>query len=345
VNIIKNNVLSLINPISSLIPVNLLANLSGQKIILPFYHAISNRDIPHIKHLYPVKSEIEFKKDLDFFLKYYKPISLDELVNIAEGRKKLTSNSFHLSFDDGLKEVYEVVAPILSSKGIPATFFLNSAFVDNKDMFYRYKASLLLESLFKKKYSPEELRNCLSHFKNGKTSNIKDLILSVNFNNKNVLGILGKELKVDFNLYLNQEKPYLTSDQIKELMKKGFTPGAHSIDHPEFSTIKFEDQIDQATKSMKFVSDHFKPRHHVFAFPFTDHGVSKKFFNSIFSSENPPFELTFGTAGIKNDGIQKNMQRIPMEENIQYPAKSIINKQYLYYLCKFPFGKNTIKRQ
>jgi hypothetical protein len=53
----------------------------------------------------------------------------------------------HLSFDDGLSACYDTIAPILLRKGVPATFFLNPAFIDNKALMFRYKISLCLNAL------------------------------------------------------------------------------------------------------------------------------------------------------------------------------------------------------
>src|SRR5690625_6718403 len=49
-----------------------ITQLSGKNIIFPFYHLISDQDCPHIRHLYPVKTIDQFKKELDFFQKHYR---------------------------------------------------------------------------------------------------------------------------------------------------------------------------------------------------------------------------------------------------------------------------------
>ena len=109
---------------------------------LPFYHAVSDEKLPHVLN-YPYRNILQFEKELDFFLKYFQPVLLEELISGKCSGEK----GFHLSFDDGLRECAEVIAPVLLKKGIPATFFLNSAFVDNKALFHKYKASLVLNRL------------------------------------------------------------------------------------------------------------------------------------------------------------------------------------------------------
>ncbi|MEZ4894282.1 MAG: hypothetical protein R2778_14860 [Saprospiraceae bacterium] len=81
--------------------------------------------------------------------------------------------------------------------------FWNSAFIDNKALFFRYKASLLIE-------------------KHG--SNIDETtrqeILAVRYADKEQLDAMALELGLDFGAFLETEKPYLSSDQIEELIKR-----------------------------------------------------------------------------------------------------------------------------
>lgn len=146
------NLKGIISKTSSVFSLQRLISLTGVNLILPFYHTVSDVDLPHIKHLYPVLNTKRFREDLDFLLRRFKPVSSEELISIS-GKKSLNSPHFFLSFDDGLSQVYHVIAPILKEKGVPATFFLNTDFIDNKGMFYRLKTSLLIEKLEKQKPS------------------------------------------------------------------------------------------------------------------------------------------------------------------------------------------------
>ncbi|HNM29493.1 MAG TPA: hypothetical protein PKN40_06950, partial [Chitinophagales bacterium] len=52
---------------------------SGQQIIFPFYHTVSNDDLPHIKHLYRWRNVQEFESDMDFLLRNFTPLHYDDL--------------------------------------------------------------------------------------------------------------------------------------------------------------------------------------------------------------------------------------------------------------------------
>ena len=137
----------LLPSVSGIVPLETLKWITGRRTIFPFYHLVSDETVPHVKFLYPVRNTKEFNADLEFFLKHYKPVGIADILHCIKSDRPLPENSFLLTFDDGLREFHDIVTPILLRKGIPATCFLNSAFVDNRDLFYRYKASLLIGRL------------------------------------------------------------------------------------------------------------------------------------------------------------------------------------------------------
>src|SRR5438067_10965432 len=109
----------------SLFPPSLIQRISPVKTLLPYHHLVSDKELLHIKHLYSYKNTNQFKKDIDYFLKYFKPATVDELMDKINNKRPLPAGRFLLTFDDGFKEVYEVIAPILSACKIPAIFFIN----------------------------------------------------------------------------------------------------------------------------------------------------------------------------------------------------------------------------
>ncbi len=322
------------------IPINLLRKLTSQSVVLPFYHTVSDTESLHIKHLYQTKSIKQFEKELDFLLKNFQPIDfLEYSKSILEGIP--LKNRFLLTFDDGLSEFYTVIAPILKRKGIPAMNFLNSAFVDNKDLFYRYKISVIIEKLQTSSFSDSTKQAIKLWFlEQGTTLNdYHKGLLRVTYQQKNTLDNLAQVISLDFKDYLKKEEPYLTTKQINELTEQGFHFGAHSIDHPPFHTISLEDQLRQTKESIHTISSNFRLTYNTFSFPFTDFNVSKTFFDEIESNVG----LTFGCAGLKNDSVNFNKQRIPFEID-GFNGEEILRGEYLYYIFKSLLKKNTIHR-
>ena len=201
----------------------------------------------------------------------------------------------------------DTVAPILLREGVPATIFLNSAFVDNRALMFRYKASLLMEHLG------------LSGRHSG--------LLETSYSFAYQLDDFATRLHYDFRDFLATQKPYLTSDQIRELAAKGFTFGGHSHTHPLFADISLTDQLQQAELSVNAVQRVFAQPCRVFAFPFTGDGVGEEFFRAA------PIDLAFGSGGLKTSPYKNYLQRVPME-GTHHSAAELIGAEYLYALAK-----------
>ena len=320
-------------------------NISGKRLLLPLYHAISDKAPAHLRNLYSVRTLNQFRNDIDFILKYYSPISVPELLDSIHTNIPFEGNRVLFTFDDGLSEIYDVVAPVLKEKDIPAIFFINSAFADNNDLFYRYKASLLIDEI-KRNQPGDETRKKIASILNSNhfsQNAICEAILAVDYSTKNILDRIAEITDVNFTEYLKTTKPYLSTDQIRMLQSDGFYIGAHSTDHPEYYKIPFESQIKQTTESIKWIKKEFNTKYNLFAFPFTDYKISKSFFETIHSDKEYKPDLTFGCAGIKDEGINNHIQRIPFEIN-QFSAKRIIIQEYCEYIAKKIIGKNLIKR-
>lgn len=324
--------------------IQLLRNLTNRQLILPFYHAVADNIPVHLKHLYNVRSIKQFNDDIDFLLKHYTPVSLDDVYNWLKSKNKLPKNAFLLTFDDGLREFYTNIFPVLKSKNIPSVLFVNTAFVDNKELFFRFKASLIIDFI-KNNRNHKLVLEATKVFEGIMTTipDLKTFVAKVQYLHRKVLDNLADFFGINFTDYLQKQQPYLTLNELKELQNNSVYIGSHSVDHPLFYLLNDDEKIYQITESVNFINDNFSQKISAFSFPFTDFGLSSSFFNKIFS-ENL-IDISFGTAGIKKDSAKFNLQRIPIEDyNSDTDINSILLHQYLYFMLKAPFFKNKIRR-
>lgn len=326
---------STIGKVANALPTKSLFRLTKQSFVLPFYHAIADQNVTHIENLYRVKSSKEFIADLDFLLNYFEPVDFAGFLERATNSSKKYKPYFLLSFDDGLKEVKEVIAPILKSKGIPALVFLNSDFVDNKALFFRYKVSLLIDQVKR----IDSIHNAAVDF--FQTDHVLPKLLAIKHNEQEQLNQFAQYVGYSFEDFLEKEQPYLNQTDIKELEQHDFHFGAHSANHPEYQFIPLEEQLIQTEESVAYLKEKLNAEPLSFSFPFTDFGVSKQFFTELNKSEQ--IAATFGCAGMKQDSIENHFQRIAFEEK-HMSGKEILNAEMLYYLLKKPLGKNRITR-
>jgi peptidoglycan/xylan/chitin deacetylase (PgdA/CDA1 family) len=298
---------NMISIVGQLLPLKCLMAGKKHPPFLPFYHLVTDRQHEFINS-YHVRDTATFELELEYLLKHFNPVSIDELLRSPK------KNSMHLSFDDGLKECFTVIAPILKRKGIPATFFVSSGFVDNNNLFHRFKRSIL------------ETKGVLQP--GGKKYFIHEV---------GDLNRLAENAGIDFSTY----QPYMTVAEIQALHNDGFTIGAHSIDHPEMWLLGRDEQYLQVAESMKWVSDHFNPTSKVFSFPFTDDGISMELFKRL--HQNKIVDATFGTAGLKHDCVKNHFQRVPIERVEDWSIKRSVHYEYFYYFVRSLFNENCVK--
>ncbi|MFZ4790765.1 MAG: polysaccharide deacetylase family protein [Candidatus Competibacteraceae bacterium] len=332
----------MLSKVFSEIPLCILEKITYPNLIIPYYHAVSDGEIPHIKHLYKHKNVNQFKEDIDFIAQNYSPISLRELLDFLKSGAMLPKKALLLTFDDGFREIHEVIAPILLNKGIPATFFLNSAFVDNKVLCYQHKASILAEQVAKLQNFIIKNKIIALFVENGiETFNLESGLLNIKYEKKHVLDEVAVVLNVDFNNYLKINKPYLTSSQTEELIKNGFTIGAHSIDHPLYMSLSVKEQLHQSLESLKMIKEKFCLDYGAFAFPHSDFGVSKNFFIEFYDSGL--IDISFGTRGMLDDNLNNHFQRFSLEKP-SLSARKIIALNYVRRIYKTTVLQRSIVR-
>lgn len=280
---------------------------------LPVYHMITDdaEDVAHTRHLYRHRSTRQFETDLDLLLQTFSPISLGTLVEHLDRDVPLPRRSMFLSFDDGLRQQFEIAAPILRRKGVPATFFVPRDFVDNATLFYRFKASLLVDALG----SLDDRRRAVVGSRLGlpcaEHRQCIDAILRIDHADRSRLDELAEMLSLDFDEYLATQRPFMTAGEISSLVAAGFTVGAHSLDHPHYRGLPLREQLRQTRESVTFVRSTFGADLAAFAFPFSDEGVGQPFFEHAFAKGG--LAVSFGSGFIRREPWRRHLRRTTMD--------------------------------
>ena len=330
---------------ATVFPIAWLNRVSSIEVLLPYHHVVSDEYLPHIKGLYNYKNEQQFIDDLDWLLRNRTPIHPDELLNCIVEKKPFPVNTFLLTFDDGFREVFELIAPILLKKGVPAIFFINPSFIDNKELFYRCKLSLVVEKI-KDERNKKLLSKVADLLSTGRSDfeHIKKTILDIHYPERRKADALGECAEISFPEFLQSQKPFMSDTQVKELSGKGFVIGAHSMDHPHFKKLTEEEQLSQTTSSLKAVSQITGSESYYFSFPHEDRDVKQSFFNHLLSDPSFSKSLLFG---VQNQFEERNNNMVH-RFNAENPSRSVekMTKGVLFYnyLMRM-MRRNTINRE
>lgn len=325
----------------SLLPFKLGKSFFSSQVLIINYHSIDGADVDEsINAQNTYRTELELKEDLKFFKRNFNILTLQEFIDHSKRGTSVPPNSILFTIDDGLRPFYEKMFPVFKELNIPATLFLNSAFIDNNDLHFERKAHLLAKEIqnCNNQAALESVANIIGvEFKNN--DELSAGILQIAYSNKNLLKDIAQILEFDTIHYLKTKKPYLETEELTIMLDQGITLGGHSIDHPNYVEIDLEEQLRQTIESIDFIQNLFKLNYRVFAFPYKDAQISKIFFDSV----RKKVDVCFGTNGIKKDSIGFNFQRISIERS-GLSARTALNAEFAKYIGKSILNQHKIQR-
>jgi peptidoglycan/xylan/chitin deacetylase (PgdA/CDA1 family) len=290
---------------------------------------VSDITVPHVSHLYRFRRIAEFKSDVEFLLRHFRAVTLGEIVDDLNGKRTLSRHCFHLTFDDGFRQMYDVVVPILQQAGVPATFFLNTAYLDWGGLAHFNALSVVLDRLQSRHsrlsaVARRRVESLLPAATRGRTT-LRQRLLSIGYAQASLVPPLAGACEIDLDQYVREASPHLSSDQVTAMLKKGFSVGGHGHHHLAYSELPLSQQLEQTRTNMQFLSQRFRVSPRAFAFPHNDCGVERAFFNAVFSE--PLLEVSFGTAGLVSHFHPRNLERVTMEKTSASAAR-ILARQF-----------------
>ncbi len=239
-----------------------------------------------------------------------------------------------------MREIKDVIVPVLKRKGIQAIFFLNNNFIDNKALFFRYKISILIDHL-KLNFTPAANGKRISKILNIDAVSLESwekVLLKLKYSSNSLIDKMAEIIGVNFDEYLKKYRPYLTENEIRDIIDEGFYIGSHSFDHPYFSELSDAEQRKEIVESVADIRNRFKLDYSFFAFPFSDDGVSRMSLAKTHAMQGKP-DASFGTSGLRKGMDYPHYQRISMEKT-KCNANKILKTEYFYYLLKSLLDKN-----
>jgi peptidoglycan/xylan/chitin deacetylase (PgdA/CDA1 family) len=214
------------------------------------YHFVGAQVGKYLNKVPSVEVEV-FKKQLKYLTNNYNIVTTDEFVNSK------SHDNILLTFDDGLKCHYDVVAPILSDLNIPAIFFVSSGPIVHREFLLVHQLQILISE---SKYN-KSIFNALFDFSAKHCDSMESLIKQYpslhihqyesrdyNFIKKSFqifidLGIAKDFLKELLDHYCSDvtnlfDNTYLNIDDCREMINDGFDIGGHSRSHSWMEYLK-----------------------------------------------------------------------------------------------------------
>jgi peptidoglycan/xylan/chitin deacetylase (PgdA/CDA1 family) len=287
-----------------------LIKYKNSSVRIVYYHMVSNFERPHYFDHKAISKKL-FQEQIDFFKQHYKIVCISEAIYLIDNNENI-KNLLVISFDDGFKENFTNIYPILKRNKISGTFFIISNCIDNKDLMWRNKLllinrekrSLILKSTKKlvEEYKLSEFKdndNLFSWSLNNWQMDLKEYY--VNF-------LWEKVMPFSIEEYLNINKPYMNSDEIKQLSLEGHNIGSHSKTHPVFSKLSYQNFRDEISLSCEFINKITNKNVTTFSYPFGR--ASSRDFENNYNLETDSNLLFFGTKNnLKNTSLNIRWER------------------------------------
>jgi len=239
------------------------------KLIILVYHRV----LPEFK-FNPFNTIISLKtftKQIDILAKKYPIISLSDSINQCKSGYVKDKIQVVLTFDDGYRDSYEIIYPILKEKGLLASFFIVTDYIDNNRPIW-------IEELVKILYINKDIRRvevagkviCQEimqprlSFVYLVVDSMKSLTCEAR---QNILNSLNEQAnKKIIPDYLNDR--CITWEQAKLMSTNGMEIGGHGLSHGSLSRISFNEATQEIKKCKEIIENNIKTSCRNFAFPF-----------------------------------------------------------------------------
>lgn len=211
------------------------ARLLGPSYLLRcvVFHNVVSEGSPFTKGMWVDTTPEQFEAKLRFLSQHYTPVRLADVLS-AESGHALPPRAILVTFDDAYASVAEIAAPLCAKYRVPAAFFGNAAFLDNRqlapDNFVCYVANEMGMAPI----------NAAARVVRGERElplRSMDEVFSALFpilslaERKSFLDALAREAQVDPARLAAEARLYLTREQLVGLAAHGFEIGNHTYTH------------------------------------------------------------------------------------------------------------------
>jgi peptidoglycan/xylan/chitin deacetylase (PgdA/CDA1 family) len=217
-----------------------------------------------------------FERHICFLKQHFELVSSDNLGKTRKARDKIRAV---LTFDDGLRNHAEVVAPILQRHNVPAVFFVCSRHATpGKYLWFSYLCALEKHFRGNGFYFRGEFIDMSPGQRQLNIQGLSKLLLNLTPHPTAMYQAIEEELP-HLEDFLSREELVnryggMTSEQVHELAADPlFSIGVHTVDHPFLTQCEHEEAFHQMQDNKTWIEQVSNRRCNIIAYPSGDYNA------------------------------------------------------------------------
>lgn len=290
--------------------------MNGCRVL--YYHVIAN-ELPEI---YPAGIKVQrFELQMLWLKKLgFGFLPLSQALSALEAPEK---NCFCLSLDDGFASSYPALLEMAVKFNLRPTLFLIGKCLDNQALAWNHKLIILknripqarLEGLISELLSGTELVNLFKNMPMNRKDEICDTLWTA------LMPMPEAE-------YLQQNKPFLSREQLDDLLSCGIELASHSYSHPNFSRLNLAEAKDEVLASFTAFTGKGLPYQKILAYPY---GLACDASTEASLISQSGLKATLGTLYSHGDNIAPNtrwqrqcMEASPLANLLEFGLRPMV---------------------
>ena len=225
-----------------------------------------------------------FAEILEYMMRFFNPISLEQLEGYYYSEKPLPKNPLLLTFDDGFANNYHHAFPVLKRFGCPAVIFLATGYLDNKSSFWVERLEYSVHNTESKRLKMNFMGNDFDMPLNTAAQK-ETAYLTVLRYLKSGLSFSRIEETVQLvcehlgfpslnGIQDNEDYRFLTWAEVREMAASGISFGAHTVNHINLTHEDKEKAEWEIQTSKQEIERHLGKECIAFCYPFGRSGYN-----------------------------------------------------------------------
>lgn len=209
-----------------------------KRLVVLCYHGVVDDRLCDDRYRTRVAMTVsQFKSQLQFVRKYYRYISVQELLHSLKTDEPLPERAVLVTFDDGFRNNLTHAAPVLKELGIPAIFFMPTGYIGTNNLLWPHLLDELVLTWPLRAISvPNGASTCVPAAptsRNRLAEYLRNVCLELaDEDRQSYIDALAQEHSPQLDSQLRELNAFLSWDDVRDLARQRFAIGSHTVHHP-----------------------------------------------------------------------------------------------------------------